>query len=86
MPRYFMHLRDGSDIALDEEGAVFAGDHALRNAVIHAARDCISNDVRACGSIDFRLRIDAENEAGDVVYSLRFDDAVTIIAPDTPPG
>jgi hypothetical protein len=81
MPRYFMHLRDGTDIALDEEGTVYANDDAMRRAVLQSARDCVSGDVISKGLADLRLRIDAENEAGEVIYSLPFDQAVSIVLP-----
>ena len=45
------------------------------------ARDTIAGDVRN-GIVDFRYRIDAENEAGQVVYSLPFKHAVNIV-PET---
>ena len=42
------------------------------------ARDTIAGDVQN-GVIDLRYRIDAENEAGQVVYSLPFKHAVSVI-------
>jgi len=80
MPRFFMHLRDGTDVALDEEGTEHASIEAMQQAVLASARDCIAGDVKATGVVDFRFRIDAENEAGEVVYSLPFAEAVTIMS------
>ena len=54
---------------------------AVRLAVMRNARDTIAGDVRN-GIVDFRYRIDAENEAGQVVYSLPFKHAVNIV-PET---
>ena len=79
MPRYFLHLRDGIDIALDEEGNDFSSIEDLQAAVLKSARDCIAGDAHT-GTIDLRLRIDAEDENGGVVFSLPFADAVTVIA------
>ena len=79
MPRYFLHLRDGIDIALDEEGNDFSSMEDLHAAALKSARDCIAGDAQA-GRIDLRQRIDAEDENGGVVFSLPFADAVTIIA------
>jgi hypothetical protein len=84
MPRYYFHLRDGTDVALDEEGTDHADGDALQAAVLAAARDCISGDLRSSGLIDLRLRIDAEDSRGEVVYSLPFADAVTIVPGDAP--
>jgi hypothetical protein len=81
MARYFLHLRDGNDEILDPEGSEFADLDALRKAVLVSARDLIAGDVRE-GVIDFRFRIEAENEAGEVIYSLPFKNAVSVIEPD----
>lgn len=79
MPRYFLHLRDGTDVALDEEGTVHSNLDALRQAVREAACDCIAGDVTSRATVDLRFRIDAEDEGGAVVYSLPFDQAVTVV-------
>jgi hypothetical protein len=78
MARYFLHLRDGSDELLDPEGQEYADMDALRAAVVRNARDTIAGDVQH-GVVDFRFRIDAESEGGQVVYSLPFKHAVNII-------
>jgi hypothetical protein len=78
MVRYFLHLRDGSDEVIDPDGMEFADIQALRDAVMKNARDTIAGDVQN-GVIDLRYRIDAENEAGQVVYSLPFKHAVSVI-------
>jgi hypothetical protein len=78
MALYFLHLRDGTDEVLDSDGTEFANMEILRNVVMRNARDTIAGDVQN-GVIDFRFRIDAENEAGQVVYSLPFKHAVSMI-------
>jgi len=78
MVQYFLHLRDGSDEILDPEGTEFPTMEGLRSAVMKNARDTIAGDVQN-GIIDLRYRIDAENEAGQVVYSLPFKHAVSVI-------
>ncbi len=81
MTRYFMNLRDGTEELLDPEGVEFETLDALRKAVLVAARDLMCGDMVA-GILDFRFRIDAEDEAGAIVYTLAFKHAVNII-PDT---
>jgi len=76
---YFMHLRDGSDEMLDPEGKEFANLDELRTAVLFNARDLMAADLRK-GVLDFRFRIDAEDEQGTVVYTLPFASALHIIA------
>ena len=78
MARYFLHLRDSSDETLDPEGSEFADMESLRAAVMRNARDVIAGDVRN-GVVDLRYRIDAENDTGQVVYSLAFKHAFNII-------
>ena len=78
MARYYMHLRDGTEQILDPEGLEFANVEALRKAVLVAARDLMTGDIRE-GVIDFRFRIDAEDEAGVIIYTLPFKHAINII-------
>ena len=80
MNRYFLHLRDGVDVALDEEGQEFADEASLAEAMLLNARDSMSNDVRG-GKLDLRLRIDAETADGRVVRSLPFSDVLKIVLP-----
>jgi hypothetical protein len=81
MPRYYLHLRDGTDQILDPEGLDLEGMEAVRKAVVRGARDTISHDIQSDGIVDLRYRIDAENAAGEIVYSLPFAHAVNVIPP-----
>ncbi|HEX8300096.1 DUF6894 family protein [Sphingomonas sp.] len=82
MTQYFLHLRDHVDEVLDPEGLDFENVDVLKRAVVEAARDVMCADLRN-GIIDFRYRIDAENAAGQIVYTLPFSAAVSIIAEDS---
>lgn len=77
MPLYRMHLRDGADELLDPDGTEISPEQ-VPAAALRAARDCVAGDAQV-GRINFRYRIDVEDEAGDVVYSLPFTRAVEII-------
>ena len=81
MTRYFMNLRDGTEELLDPDGLEFVSLDELRKAVLATARDLMCGDMVA-GVLDFRFRIDAEDGAGVIVYTLPFKHAVNII-PDT---
>ena len=83
MARYYMHLRDGTEQILDPEGLEFPSVESLRKAVLVAARDLMTGDIRD-GVLDFRFRIDAEDGSGVIVYSLPFKHAVNIIPEDVP--
>ena len=78
MARYYLHLRDGTSEVLDEVGEEFTTLEALQVQMVASARDLITGDVRR-GVLDLRFRIDAEDEAGHIVYSLPFKQALTII-------
>lgn len=79
MPRYFMHLRDGVDEILDPEGIEMAK-AAISGVALLAARDCMAGDLKS-GRLDLGGRIDVHDEAGKIVHSLNFCDAVEIIDP-----
>jgi hypothetical protein len=78
MPRFYLHLRDHVDEIIDDEGIELSGLEAVKKAVMAAARDVMSGDVRA-GVLDLRYRIDAEDEQGAIAYSLPFQYAVSIV-------
>jgi hypothetical protein len=79
--RYFMNLRDGTEELLDPEGIECESLDALRKTVLATARDLMCGDL-AGGVLDFRFRIDAEDEDGAIVYTLPFKHAVNIIPDD----
>lgn len=79
MALFYFHLRDGTDELLDEEGREFSDMEAVRKAVLEGARDIMASELRSGGVVDLRYRIDAENAAGEIVYSLPFKHTVNII-------
>ncbi len=81
MPLYFFHLRDGQDILLDPEGTELDGQAVIARTALVAARSLISHDALD-GHISLHHRIDVEDEAGTLVHSLAFEDAVAIVRHD----
>jgi hypothetical protein len=79
MARYFLHLRDSVDEVLDPEGLEMPL-RSVPGAALLAARDCMAGDIMA-GKLDLHYRIDVHSEGGDVVHTLRFEDAVVFAAP-----
>ena len=77
MQRYFMHLRDPADELLDPDGVLMNEDDVASGA-LEAARDCMAHDLRS-GRLALNYRIDVQNEAGEIIYTLRFADAVSIV-------
>jgi hypothetical protein len=63
---------------LDPEGLELPDQQAIETCALKAARDTLSHDVIA-GCIDFRPRLEVEDEDGKVVHCLELEDAVTIL-------
>ena len=76
MPKYFFHLRDSTDEVLDPDGVHMPAE-AVSGAALLQARDCMAGDVMR-GELDLHYRIDVHDEAGTVVHSLPFADALEI--------
>ena len=80
MPRYYFHIRSDDVEILDDEGSEFPDlDTAWRKA-IDGARGILSQEVLR-GSLPLHERIDIEDEAGGVLRSVRFAEAVAIGIP-----
>ncbi len=79
MPLYFFHLKDGIDVVLDPEGLQMPAE-AVPGAALFQARDCMAGDIRT-GRLDLRFRIDVHDEAGEIVHSLPFGDALEVVSP-----
>ena len=77
MPRYFMHLIDGTDVLLDPDGVEMAIE-AVTGTALAQARDCMAGDVKD-GRLDLGYQIDVHDEGGVVVHSLAFKDALQIV-------
>jgi hypothetical protein len=76
--RFYMHLSDSTEKILDPEGLEFGTIDALRKTVLVSAGDLIKGDVDN-GLINFSFRIAAEDEQGEIVRTLPFKQAVSII-------
>jgi hypothetical protein len=74
-----LHLSDSSDEALDPDGVLMT-EGAIAGAALRAARDCMAHDLRS-GRVELKYRINVQDEAGEIVHTVHFADAVTIVAP-----
>ena len=79
MPRYFFHLRDGTDTLIDAEGAHFNNTDEARAAAVANARSIVSHEALE-GHIDLAQRIDVVDEAGTFVCSVKFAEAVDVVS------
>lgn len=77
--RYYFHLRDGGERLLDPQGVDVDDPAQLERMALKEARAVISQEALE-GEINLRQRIEIEDEAGNLIHSLSFADAVRIIA------
>jgi len=88
MPKFYFHLYNDLNVP-DREGAEFPDLPAARDNAVKQARALVGDTARRNGQIVLGHRIDIEDEAGKVVDSVSFGDAVTIDPESggiTPPG
>lgn len=84
MPRYYFHIRDGIGDARDEEGLEVADADAARAKAVEGIRSILAEDVKE-GLLDLRGGVDIADEAGAVVLSVAFADAVELRLDDRYP-
>ena len=77
MPRFYFHLRDHTDSVIDPEGQELPDLQAAERVALEAARDTLSQEMKA-GFLDLRYRIEVEDEAGTVIYSLPLKDSFAV--------
>ena len=76
MPRYFFHLYNDVE-TMDEEGRIFPDLAAARANAVKEAREMMLETISE-GRINFSHRIDIADEAGEIVGSVTFGEAVTV--------
>jgi hypothetical protein len=77
MPRYYLHICNGTGFVEDEEGRELADESAARAEAILAARDVMSADLRR-GELDLTSFIEVEDESRKLLFTLTFDQAIEI--------
>jgi hypothetical protein len=66
MPRYFFHVREGSDLNRDGEGQEFADGEAARREAINSVREILGEKLLHGGVLNHRS-IEIADETGHVV-------------------
>lgn len=84
MPQYFFHVRNSTGYMLDEEGQELAGLEAARDTAVSAVRSIISEESKV-GLVDLRGRVEVFDEAGLILLTLPFSEALDIRT-GPPPG
>ena len=75
MPRYYFHVREGSDISRDHEGQELPNVQAARREAIAAGREILGEKLLHGGSLNSRT-IEIADETGRVVDTVSADDVL----------
>lgn len=75
MPRYFFHVRDGSELSRDLEGQELPDTEAARAEAINAGREMLGEKLLHGGSLNHR-QIEIADESGHVVDVVRARDVL----------
>lgn len=81
MQRLYMHVHNGFGTVCDEEGLEFADMDAAIRCAIANIRSIMCEEARE-GCVDLRGRLDIAVAGGQVLRTIRFDEAVTVIRDD----
>jgi hypothetical protein len=81
MPRFHLHLYDRAGVSSDEEGLELADLDSARARAIDGIRSIASQEVRG-GRLDLEGRIEIADEAGTVLGTVRFPEAVEVRRPE----
>jgi hypothetical protein len=77
MARYFLHIHNSHGAAEDDEGLDANSLSEAREQAVSGIRSLIASEA-ANGEINFRGRIDISDEAGKLLLSVPFTDAVSV--------
>lgn len=77
MPRFYLHVCNGTGFIQDEEGQELPDLEAARSEAIKTARSIMASDVQR-GMLDLSSFIEIENAEKRLVHTLCFGDAVDL--------
>jgi hypothetical protein len=77
MPRYYLHVCNGTGFVQDEEGQDLPNLDAARLVAMRSARSIMASDVQR-GMLDLSSFIEVEDEDGKLVLTLGFQEAVDL--------
>ena len=84
MPRYYLHIRNGTGFVADPEGTVVPSLEEARLRAIEGARSLLSAEL-CTGELDLRGRIEIADERNHVVLVVPFHNAVRILTGELSP-
>ena len=77
MPRFYLHVCDGSGFVQDEEGVELPDRAAAREAAIQGLRDITAWDAKT-GGINLASFVEVEDERHHLIETVSFTDAVSL--------
>ena len=77
MPRYYLHVCNGTGFVEDEEGVELPGVDAARRQAIDGLRDIMAAEMRR-GEVNMASFIEIEDEDRRLVSTVSFADAIHI--------
>ena len=75
MPRYFFHVREGSELSRDAEGQDLSNAEAARREAVAATREMLGEKLLHGGALDHRS-IEIVDETGRVVDVVSANDVL----------
>jgi hypothetical protein len=75
MPRYYFHVREGSDLSRDEEGQDLPNADAARREAINSSREILGEKLLHGGSLNHRT-IEIADATGHVVDMVNSNDVL----------
>ena len=75
MPKFYLHLCNGTGFTEDQRGSEFADVNAAREAALAGLREVISAEVKE-GGLNTASFIEIEDESHTLVTTLTFDEAI----------
>ncbi len=78
MPRFYLHVSDGTLFAEDDEGAEFHDIEAARRAAIVGLRDVMAAELKD-GQINMAAFVEIEDENHHLLMTVPFLDAVEVL-------
>lgn len=84
MPRFFLHVCDGTGVTVDEEGVDLPDPAAAHNAAVQGLRDILAGELRN-GHLDMACSIEIEDEHHELIATVTFAESVRVMD-EAPPN
>lgn len=82
MRRYFLNVFNSQGFALDEEGLEFVDLASARSEAVRSIRSMLAEELKNCGKLDLRGRIEIVDESGAPAAVVLFETALSVRLPE----